>query len=96
LLALIDPEEYQTPLAADLLAFIANLAFVERRWRKLLCQVLDTEKEYCDFLEAQGLELSGVQRQIVFTQGAYHDLYTYSLFGEDWRAKRIQSGATDH
>lgn len=94
IVAFADPADYATPLAADVLHFLADLAFVDRRWRKLVAQALEAEAEYCVFLESQGLERNGVQRDAIFAKGRYHGLSTFTLYGAEWRARKGMAAAS--
>ena len=44
--------------------------------------VLDTEATYRNLLMAKGFESNGIQREVVYTKGVWHDLEILSLFRE--------------
>lgn len=79
-LILFDDEDYKTPLAKEALDFLLEKAFTERKLNKVLTQCLDSEGAYRDFLVRQGFTSDGVQREVLFTQGRWHDMETFSLF----------------
>lgn len=88
MIGFLDREDYKGPLAAEALHFLAKLAFVDRHWRKMIAQIVDTEPEYEEFLRAQGCEFNGAQRNVVYTQGDYHDLLTFTLYADAWLARQ--------
>lgn len=52
--------------------------------RKILADVLSTNRRAIRFNEALGFQLEGVRREHVFYDGLFHDLREYSLFRDDF------------
>ena len=86
LCAFFDDSDSETPMASEFMRFIKRLCLVDRRLNKLIAQHLDNETGYGRLLEHEGFQLNGRQRQLLFTQGRYYDLLTYSLFRRDYEA----------
>ena len=78
--ALSDDAQYETPLADEVFEFLAKLGFTEKKLNKLVAHCLSNETHYRDFLVRHGFVSDGVQRQMVYTKGAYFDLESLSLF----------------
>jgi RimJ/RimL family protein N-acetyltransferase len=72
--------DYQGPLAADALQFLCELGFVRMRLGKLIAHGLDSETALRAFLLGAGFHSEGIQRQILFTCGRYHNLEAFSRF----------------
>ncbi len=81
-LAFADDADYETPIAEEVFAFLRHRAFVERKANKIMAHCIETETEYRAFLDRQGFQSDGVQRDMVFTLGRYFDLESLSLFPE--------------
>lgn len=71
--------DLETPLADEALAFLKQHAFVRLKLSKLLANVLDTEEALRRFLLAHGYRSHGVQREIVFFGGHWHNVEAFSL-----------------
>jgi RimJ/RimL family protein N-acetyltransferase len=84
-LLLIDPEDYQTPLAHAAFDFAADRVFVRHRLLKIMAIALEEEVAWRAFLTARGFQGSGVQREVLFTAGRYRNLESYALFEEDYQ-----------
>ena len=80
IVGLADDAEYGTPLADEALSYIRYLTLVEKKLNKIVANCLLTEQPYRDLLVRNGFQSDGVQRQIMYTLGRYHDLETLSLF----------------
>jgi RimJ/RimL family protein N-acetyltransferase len=75
---------YDTPLAGEAIAFLAKLGFERMRLFKLVTHGLDTESGLRACLLDHGFVSEGVQRDILYTQGAYRNLEAFSLFHDAW------------
>ena len=75
-----DDEDYAAPLAGDVFGFLIGRAFVQMKLNKVMAQCLESETACRDFLAGRGFESEGVQRDVLFTAGRWHDLETLSLF----------------
>jgi len=71
---------FEAPACKEVLAFLHQLVFFQLRRYKAMAHCLDTEVGWCKCLKQQGFESSGVQRQVLFTGGRWHDLETFTLF----------------
>ena len=78
-----DMEDYARPIASEVMGFLKHRAFVERRLRKLVAQCLENETAYRELLIREGFESNGVQREVLYTLGRYHDLETLTLYPKD-------------
>jgi len=81
-LGFLEEGDYGSPLAAEALRYLLGKAFHDHRLNKIMGHCLDTESELRRLLVAHGFESDGVQRDMVFTLGRYHDLETLSRFRE--------------
>ncbi|MCX5759235.1 MAG: GNAT family protein [Candidatus Hydrogenedentes bacterium] len=75
-----DDADLDTPLADEAFAFLTQHAFVRLKLNKLLAYTLDTEEALRRFLLAHGFQSHGVQREIVFWRGGWHNIEAFSLF----------------
>lgn len=71
---LLDPDDYATPLAGEVAAFLYDRAFTRSGLRKIVAYCLEGEVELRAFLEAQGFESAGLQRDVVYAEGRWHAL----------------------
>jgi RimJ/RimL family protein N-acetyltransferase len=85
--AMIDDADYASPMAREAMDFLANKAFVDRPMRKMVAQTLDNEHGFRTFLTAYGYASNGVQREMTWAAGRYHDLETWSFDREAYRAR---------
>jgi len=71
---------------------LERLAFVEKRWNKLVAQCLESEIDFRRLLTNRGYKSDGIQRDVLFTGGKYLDLETLTLFRDDYfTANRIDT-----
>lgn len=85
-LMLLDNAAYATPLAEEVFQFAFRRGFELLRLRKLLAHCLESETAFREYLLAHGFESNGIQRDVFFGQGRWHNLETFSLFAPDFRA----------
>lgn len=78
---LFEDSDYATPLADEAFAFLHRGAFVERRLNKVVAHCLDSEGAYRALLVRHGFASDGIQRQVLWSRGRWHDLETLTLFG---------------
>jgi RimJ/RimL family protein N-acetyltransferase len=78
--ALNNDDEYATPLADEVIAFLEKLGFVDKKLNKLVAHCLSNETQYRAYLARHGFLSDGIQRQMVYTRGQYFDLESLSLF----------------
>ncbi len=81
--AFFDESLYTTPEADEAFAFVRDQAFKIKKRRKLMAHCLDTEPAYRDFLLRLGYTSNGIQRELIYSGGRYHDLESLSLFPEN-------------
>jgi len=93
LLAFEDLADYSQPIARETMEFIEYTAFVERRLNKIVAQCIENEREYRDLLLRERFEPNGLQRDVLFTMGRYHDLETLSLFRHTYLERATQAPA---
>lgn len=79
---LVEEADYATPLADEVMAFLRNRAFNERKLNKVVGHCLTSEEGYRAYLVRHGFRSDGVQRRMVYTQGRYFDLESLSLFND--------------
>jgi len=77
----LDESDYAGPIADEVHDHLCKLAFQRMRLNKVITHCLDCEPAYRQYLLAHGFDSNGRQRDVVFTQGRYHDLEALSLFG---------------
>jgi RimJ/RimL family protein N-acetyltransferase len=80
IVGLADDADYATPLADDVLGYLRRIALVDKKLNKVVTYCLLSEQPYRDLLVRHGFQSDGVQRQIMYTLGRYHDLESLSLF----------------
>lgn len=77
-----DEADLDAPLAQEAYDFIVQRAFERMRLRKVVTTLLDTEVRLRDWLLAHGFTSCGVQREVHFSSGRWHDLETLTLFAD--------------
>jgi RimJ/RimL family protein N-acetyltransferase len=82
LLAMRDDADYDSPQSEAALAYLLNRAFNDLKLNKVVAHCLDSEPAWRAFLQGHGFEPTGVQREVVFSGGTYHDLESYDRFRE--------------
>ncbi len=93
MIVLVDSDELASPLADEAFGFLAERAFGPMGLNKVVCHALDDESALRAFLAAHGFHSDGVQREVTYTGGRYHDLEAFSLFAADAPAHRCASNA---
>ena len=76
----LENEAYASPLADEAMAFLFERAFVRSRLRKVIAHGLDSETDLHALYARTGFETSGVQREVFYSMGRWHDLVTFSRF----------------
>ena len=72
-----------SPVGEEAWAFLRERAFVRMHVRKIITHCLDRERPLRDFLAGRGFTSNGVQRQVLFAAGRWHDLETLTLHAGD-------------
>ena len=90
---LLDDAAFASALAAETLDFLLGQAFTRLKLHKVLANCLDSETALRGFLAGHGFMSDGVQRDVVFTLGGWHDLETLSLFRAAYASR---SGGSSH
>lgn len=80
ILLFIDRADYKLPIANEVFEWLKHTAFGVQRLNKLIGHALDTETALADWLKSVGFESNGVQREVLFTGGQWHNMETFSLF----------------
>lgn len=100
-LLLHDDADYGSPLAEEVYEWLHNSAFVERRFNKLIIHCLDGETVLRNWAVSKGFESNGVQREVLFTLGRWHNIEALSLFstghsnGADREGLKTAHGLTE-
>lgn len=84
-LMLLDEADYAAPLATEAFEFAFSRGFERLRLRKLLAHCLDTEHVFREYLLRHGFISNGVQREVFFGAGRWHNLETFSLYAPELR-----------
>ena len=79
---LLDDEDYGSPLAGEIFAFVRDRAFARLGLHKVVAHGLDSETALRAFLAAHGFASDGIQREAVYARGRWHHLETFSLFAD--------------
>lgn len=80
IIVLLSDEDYESALAEDVFAFLIKKAFDENKLNKVTAHCLDTEGALRRLLISKGFASNGFQRQVLYSQGKWHDLETLTLF----------------
>lgn len=78
-LQMLDPEGYASPKAREAHAFLLERAFTHLALRKVVAHALTDEAALRAFLAGAGFESAGVQRDVLYARGRWHDLETLVL-----------------
>ena len=79
----LDPEDIDSPLASEAFQFLRKRAFTQNKLAKISVRCLDTETTLRHFCVNQGFQSEGVQKEVFFSQGRWHDLETLTLFAQE-------------
>jgi len=79
-LMLVADAEYDSPLGRESLRHVLQQAFVQKRLNKVIFHCLETEAALRGLLMEYGFRSDGIQRQVVYTQGRWHNVETLTLF----------------
>jgi RimJ/RimL family protein N-acetyltransferase len=79
-----EDDAYDGPAADEAFLHFAREAFVRRRLNKMAAHCADYEKAFRRFLTARGFQSDGVQREVYFGGGRWHDVESLSLFRSDF------------
>ena len=79
ILHFVDLAHYRTPTAREAHAFLLNRAFTRLGLRKVMAHALSVEDALRDFLVENQFQSAGVQRDVLFSGGVWHDLETLVL-----------------
>ncbi len=77
---LSDAADYEGPVAEEALAFLLWQAFTQQQLHKVIAHAMDSETALLGFLRARGFASNGVQREVTYTLGRWHNAETLSLF----------------
>ena len=76
---LLFEDDYQTPLASEVFAWLTRMGFEDMCLKKVIAHCLGCETALRAWLMGKGFESSGVQRDVLFTQGRWHNIETCTL-----------------
>lgn len=85
-LMLLDEAALEGPIAEEAFRFAYQRGFERLRLRKMLAHCLETETALRAFLVRCGFVSTGVQREVFYGRGRWHNLETFSLFSPELRA----------
>ena len=86
-------KDYDGALADETLEYLLGRAFRQFKLYKALVLCLDVEQALAGFLEGKGFSRAGAQRQALFSGGAWHDLYIYTLRASDYEGQKKEQAA---
>lgn len=75
-----DETEFGQPIAFETLDFLCKRAFGQMNLRKILAVCLDSEQPFRALLLSKEFSSDGLQRQVYYGRGRWHDLETFSRF----------------
>ncbi len=78
-----DESDYDSEMASEVFAWLRQTAFGERRLNKLIAHAVASEAAFIAWLKNLGFESNGVQREVLFTGGQWHNMETFTLFNPD-------------
>lgn len=76
----IEPDGHDTPLAGEAVDFLLQRAFERLRLHKVVAHCLEDETALRQLLVKHAFESSGVQREVFFSLGRWHNLETFGRF----------------
>ena len=82
----------ELPCFPEAIQFVLERAFVHHGLNKVLAHVLDTESSMRAFYNHHGFQSAGLQRQVLFAQGKYHDIETL-LQWNPYGARRVAAAS---
>ncbi len=82
-LLMIDVEKLDGPLANEAFEFLRQRAFSKNKLNKITGRCLNTETTLRGFFADHGFQSEGVQRDVFFSRGRWHDLESLTLFAEE-------------
>lgn len=89
----IAPEHRRRGYARAALGLVLRYLFEERRYRKAWVHVYSFNEASLRMHEGMGFQREGRLRQMVFTQGRYHDVVVMGLLAGEYDARNCGSGA---
>lgn len=82
-----DDADYETPMGGEVMAFLCRRAFEQQRMHKVMAHRLESETRFRALLDKSGFSSNGVQREVVWTLGRWHDLEALTLSRQQWLAQ---------
>lgn len=76
---LLDTSYYDTPHIREVTTYLKRTAFRDKMLRKVMSHTLDHENAHREYLLQNGFESNGVQREVLYTGGNWHNLQSFSL-----------------
>ncbi len=76
--------EYQGPLIEETLRFLCDQAFMRNRLNKVVAHALDNELALKRLLQSFGFASDGVQREMLYTQGRWFSMESFSLYSQSY------------
>jgi len=86
----LDDADFEAPLATEVFEFLIDQAFTKLRFNKVLTHCLDREEAYRSYIMRHGFKSDGVQRDVSFMLGRWHNLEAFSLFACDVDIKEVR------
>jgi RimJ/RimL family protein N-acetyltransferase len=77
-----EDDDYDTSLAEEAYAYLHRNAFDIKRLNKVISHCLDSEVGYRRLLIRKGFESNGVQREVLWSQGRWHNMEMLTRFKE--------------
>ena len=81
------PESWGNGYATEATELVVDYAFAERRLHKVYAHVFAFNDASRHVLEKNGFEREGTQREQVYVDGEYVDVYRYGLLEDEWAGR---------
>ena len=76
---LLHGDTLETPIADEVYQFLYRRAFENLRLHKVLSHTLEGEISLRAYLLSRGFEACGLQREVLFSRGKWHDVHVLAL-----------------
>ncbi len=87
-LMMLDEEDYALPIMDDVMRYLAAEAFQRRGQNKVMVYRLDYEAKIRELYLANGFRSDGIQREVLYAGGRWHDLESLTLVNPGGHAPR--------
>lgn len=84
-------DDFTSPMAEEVYEWLHRWAFIDRRYQKVMVHCIDGETALRDFLVAHGFACNGVQRDVLYTQGRWHNMEVFTLHAAEAAEAAVQA-----